>query len=62
MTNEAVSYEELMRDEWRPMTESKALELRAELYAWRDNRQAGGYDVRLIEGAIAVCNEYLGCS
>lgn len=41
------------------MTMGKVRELRAELYDWSENRQAGGYDVKLIEGAIAVCNAYI---
>lgn len=57
--DEKIDYENLTRDEWSPMTTSKAFELRAELRDWSENRQAGGYDVRLIEGAIAVCDAYI---
>lgn len=57
--DENVSYGDLMGDEWSPMTTGKAYGLRAELRDWSENRQAGGYDVRLIEGAIAVCDAYI---
>lgn len=59
MTNEKPEYEDLMENEWSPMTTGKAFELRAELRGWRKTRQIGGYDVRLIEGAIAVCDAYI---
>lgn len=59
MSEEAFSYEDLMRNQWNPMTAGRAGMLRAELRDWRENRQAGGYDVRLIEGAIAVCDAYI---
>lgn len=52
-------YEDLIEDEWSPMNTGKAHWLRLELRDWKRNREAGGYDIRLIEGAIAVCEAYI---
>lgn len=57
--NEKIDYESLMADEWDPMTKDKAIELWAGLRDWSKNRQTAGYDVRLVEGAIAVCDAYV---
>lgn len=52
-------FEDLERGEWDPMNKVKAFTVRAELLDWKRAREAGGYDVRLIEGAIAVCEAFL---
>lgn len=57
--DENVSYEDLMADEWNPMTTDKVIEIRAGLQDWKRNREEAGYDVRLVEGAIAVCDAYI---
>ncbi len=51
--------DDLLRDEWSPMTVDKVLGLRAELSDWKSHRKEQGYDFRLLEGAISVCNEYI---
>ena len=37
------TYEELLCDEWCPMTPDKVRTVRKELHDWRENREVGGY-------------------
>ncbi len=50
---------DLLIEEWKPLTWDKIFGLRDELDCWRTNRARGGYDIRLISGAIAVCDMHL---
>jgi hypothetical protein len=59
MNIDDIDYDTLMADEWDSLTEEKILVLRNELADWKENREKGGYDIRLIKGAIAVCDAWL---
>ena len=54
-----LKYEDLMKPEWEELSFEKVLGLLAELKGWKDARVHGGYDVQLLEGAIAVCRSWL---
>lgn len=53
-----IDYNNLVSDEWEPVTDDKVFSLMMELRDWRTSRKAGGYDYRLIDGAIAVCKAF----
>ncbi len=57
--NPKAEAEKLLRDEWKPLTWDKIFDLRDELDCWRTNRKQGGYDIRLLNGAIAVVDAHL---
>ena len=56
---EDIDYDTLMESEWKVLTPDKIFSLVAALDDWKDNRQRGGYDIRLIDGCIAVCKSWL---
>ena len=47
------------RPEWEDMTREKAFGLMMELDDWKNAREEGGYDIRLLLGAIEVCKVYI---
>ena len=49
----------LIDSEWFPMDKEKAFVLLMELKDWKDNREYGGYDTRLIDGAIELGKAFL---
>lgn len=54
-----IDYDAVLEPEWEHLTFDKVLGLLAELKDWKDSRVQGGYDVHLVEGAIAVCRRWL---
>ena len=57
--NKPTDYDALMKSEWEDLTFEKVLGLMTELDDWKDARNYGGYDTRLLEGASAVCKSWL---
>ena len=58
-TAEQKGYEDYIKSEWLPMDKEKAFGLMMELDDWINARKDGGYDVRLLVGAIEVCKAYI---
>jgi len=54
-----LDYTQLMEGEWTDLSFEGVLGLMAELDDWRTSRTAGGYDTRLLSGAIVVCKSWL---